>query len=171
MDKTKLTAAILAVVALLVVGISYFQNQEKDEENKINIVENYSEFYTVDSCVYRFTTYLSSNDTESILLSISDSYKEKNNINENNVIDKFTSVEEDSIFVAQKMYYEIINKNVTKYYVYGNIQKNQIFDNDIINTLEKTSMYLIVYLDKENKTFSIEPYDGKIFINGDNYEE
>lgn len=171
-DKSKLTAIILVIITLLVVIGTFIYNKinPKKVESDINIVTNYSNFYTVNSCLYRFITYLSTNDTDSLMLMLNEDYKNKNSVNKDNVLNKFTDVDENSTFSSRKMYYEKINNNVTKYYVYGYIEKNELSQDDIISNSEYKDAYFIVYLDTENKIFSVEPYSGDIFINGDNNE-
>ena len=38
--------------------------------------------------------------------------------------------------------------------------------NSSLNKEDTKDIYFIVYLDTENEIFSIEPYDGNVFING-----
>lgn len=167
-DKSKLIAIILVIVTIVVVVLtSVLKKDEKQTEKEINIVTNYSNFYTVDSCLYRTITYIATKDTESLLLILSDDYKKENKIDANNVLSLFSSVEEDSIFSSKKMYYEVINSNLNKYYVYGQLEKNQLLDDDLMGETEYKDLYFIVYLDTNNKTFSVEPYDGNIFIGGE----
>lgn len=172
-DKSKLTAVILVIITIIVVAISFFTG--KSEENQvgdINIVTNYSNFYTVDSCLYRTITYMASNDKESLYLVLNDNYKKEKNITVDNVMGLFSSVEENSTFISRKMYYQGINDNITKYYVYGYVQQNQIFDDFETNKLASIDMYFVVYLDTTNKTFSIEPYSKELFeeLGGDSNE-
>ena len=170
-DKSKLTAVILVVLTILVVVLTYIFDKDKEQnKNEIKIVTNYSNFYTVNSCLYRTITHISTSDKESLLLLLDNNYKKENKIDESNVLDLFSNVDVDSTFVSRKMYYEILNNNITKYYVYGYVEKNQISDDEIINKKENKEMYFIVYLDSTNKTFSIEPYSGDIFIGGDKNE-
>ncbi len=169
-DKSKLIAIILAVIAVIILIVSNVVNNKNEDKKSINIVTNYSNFYTVNSCLYRFITYLSSNDKQSLLLVLDENYKKKNKVNENNVIEIIGSVDADSTFVSQKMYYERLNKNITKYYVYGNIEKNQMDEDGTIDSESSNEKYFIVYLDSTNKTFSVEPYSGEIF-NGGEYDE
>lgn len=168
-DKSKITAIILIIITLIIVIISVIFNNDSEKENieNIEIVKNYSNFYTVNSCLYRLTTYLSMRDVESLLFLLNDEYEKDNNINSSNVFEFFPNVESDSTFISEKMYSAILNENLTKYYVKGYIQKNQIFDDTEANEVEQKSIYFIVYLDTMNKIFSVEPYDGKVFIEGD----
>jgi len=101
-----------------------------------------------------------------MLLLIDENYKKKNNITEDNILDKFVNVEQDSTFKSNKMYYEEMKSGITKYYVYGQIQKNQIFDEDTEINIKGVDSYFIIYIDIENEIFSVEPYDGEIFIGG-----
>ena len=167
-DKSKLLAIILVIITILVVVLTnIFNKDNKEEKQKIEIVTNYSNFYTVDSCLYRTITYITAGDKKSVLALLSNKYKKENNINSSNVMDLFKSIEEDSIFVSKKMYYEEINSNIIKYYVYGHIEKNQILDDEFTQKREYKESYFIVYLDTTNKTFSVEPYDGDVFIGGE----
>ncbi len=167
-DKSKLIAIVLVVVTLVVVIVT---NLFKDNENisldtDIYIVSNYSNFYTVNSCLYRTISYISTKDKNNLFLLLSEDYKKENNITEDNVLSLFSNVESDSTFVSNKMYYQKLNNDITKYFVKGYIEKNQIFDDDIISAQNQEEVYFIVYIDSLNKIFSIEPYDGKLFIEG-----
>lgn len=167
-DKSKLTAIILVILTIIVVIVSFIVDNSKKEENvsDILIVTNASNFYTVNSCLYRTITYIASNDKESLLLLLPEEYKEKNKITQENVLDLFFEVSEISTFVSEKMYYENITGNITKYYVRGYIQENEIFDDETLTKQENEIIYFIVYLDSDENIFSIEPYDGKIFKEG-----
>lgn len=171
-DKSKLTAIILVFLVIIVVTISFItKNNEKSKSNDINIVTNASNFYTVNSCLYRTITYISSKDTNSLLLLIPESYKKENKITKDNVLDLFFETDITSTFVSEKMYYEVISNNLTKYYVKGYVEENKIYDDELLVKEEHDSVYFIVYLDSSESIFSIEPYDGKIFKEGDLNEE
>lgn len=163
-DKSKLTAVILVIITLTVVIVTFALNNMKDDkkDNEVKIVTNYSNFYTVNSCLYRVITYISSSDKDSLILVLTDDYKKKNNVTVDNVIDIFDKVSDNSTFSSKKMYYENINDNVTKYYVYGTIEENLMYG----DSLSKDA-YFIVYLDTKSKVFEIEPYNGEVFFNGD----
>ena len=167
-DKSKLTAIVLAILTIVVVVVTFIVDNTKNEEktNDILIVNNASNFYTVNSCLYRTITYISSGDKESLLLLLPSEYKKKNKITQENVMDLFFDVSETSSFVSQKMYYEYITNNITKYYVQGYIQENEILDGELLTKQDREIIYFIVYLDSNENIFSIEPYDGKIFKEG-----
>lgn len=168
-DNSKYIAIVLAVLALIVVIISLVtgnDNNKKDEFEPL-IVTNASNFYTVNSCLYRTITYLSEKDKESLNLILSEEYKKENRVREENILNLFPNVEENSTFVSEKMYYETITSSITKYYVKGYVEKNSIMDNAPLKGKNHDSIYFIVYLNSSDKLFSIEPYDGEIFSEGD----
>lgn len=170
-DKSKLVAIILAILAIIAIIVSLVSKEEvKKEKYKTEIVTNYSNFYTVDSCISRTINYISNKDNENLYLVINDDYKTKNNITKENVLDIFGEIKTNTSFVSRKMYSKKIDDNVTKYFVSGYIQENQLFDNSVVKNQSKQYMYFVVYLDSSSKLFSVEPYSGKIF-EGDENEE
>ena len=171
-DKSKIVAIILVALTILVVIFSTFTKKEEiKKEEKMYIVTNQSNFYTVNSCLYRVITYISSGNKNDMMLVLREDYKNKNKVTEDNIFDLFPKVEQGSTFVSTKMYYETIDNNIKKYYVQGYIEKNQLVNLNDSSKFEKTNVYFIVYLDSENKIFSIEPYSGKIFMDGEKNEK
>ena len=146
---------ILIIVIRLSTGVS---NKDNSVKNGITIVKNYNDFYTVNSCVYRYLTYLKNRDVDTVLKLLDDDFIKSNNINSNNLFSFLTSYEGNISFNSRKMYEEKVNSNTIKYYVYGYVEK------DIIDSEPEISeAYFLVKLDKENKVFTISPYSGEIF--------
>ena len=152
--------ALLVIIAVVLINKNNptFTKKEKGTYSKINIVKNYSNFYTVNSCVYRYLTYVANENKTSILNVLDEEYVNSNNITEENVLSFLTKYEGNISFESVKMYEEEINKNITKYYVKGNVI-NDIIDSDA----ELTEAYFIVKLDKKEQVFSIMPYNGEVF--------
>lgn len=149
------------VLAALYGMYTLFFNKPKDEtDNKMDVVlvNDYNRFYTVSSCVTKYLNTLSSNNVENILTILDKNYKEKNKVTEDNIYNYIDKVDDVYNFSPRKMYYKKSDNDVTKYYVYGTIEKSTINQSD-----EAKDYYIIVYLDSQNMTFSVEPYDGKIF--------
>lgn len=170
-DKKFILAVGLLIIAIVVTIISFIFRSENDvEEEKINIVVSYSDFYTVNSCLHRMVTYLSNKDSDSMYLVLDEEYKKNNNITKDNVLNSFPQVELNSTFVSEKMYYQVVNENIVKYYVMGYIKENKIIDDTEIVIDNNSKSYFVVYLDRGNKIFSVEIYDGDLFINGDENE-
>ena len=68
-------------------------------------------------------------------------------------------LDKDLSFSGDKMYYEKTNENISKYYVSGSLQSLSMDNNEIID-----DYYVIILIDNNNKTFSVIPDDGKIFM-------
>lgn len=175
---------ITIVLISLIILLSYNNNKiesgdeeiEEDNENKkIELVLDNSEFYTIENCIKKYEAYInldykkqttelnmpslaaiykisSQNEKNKAILNFLDEeYCEKNNIDENNVdknIDETNN--EDIIVSAQKINHLISeNKNVDIYAVYA-------IKEDNINKNEK---FYIVKIDNSNYCFSIIPLD------------
>ena len=165
-DKKDVLALVLVILVITVVILSIInQNKKNNTDNNISIVTNYNDFYTVDSCLYRTVTYLNTNDMDSLSLVLTDEYKKNNDIN--NIFNEYSNLPSDSTFASRKMYYEKVNNNITKYYVYGYALPNLFIENSNDYMRGKVDLYFIVYIDSDNLTFSVEPYDGEIFIGGE----
>lgn len=160
-NKKKILIVVFGILAIVLLIFRFF-NVSKDD-NKINIVKSSSKFYTVSGCVNRYLSYLYTEDIDNLLILIDKSYKKGNNISKNNFFEKISKLDGKYTFEARKMYEQVINDNITKYYVKGYLIKEGI-NSDINN---KIDYYIIINLDVKNSTYSVIPYDGDIFISGD----
>ena len=157
--KRIILISAFGLLAIVLIFIQIFGG--KKNNNDIEIVTSTSKFYTVSNCVYRYITYLQSKDVDSLILLLDNSYKKSNNISKENVLDKLDKLDSTYNFEGRKMYQQEITENTTKYYVYGYLREETIN-----NDGNKQDFYIVVTLNNKDKTFSITPYDGEIFING-----
>ena len=135
-------------------------SNDNDSLEKINytIVSDYNRFYTVNSCVYRYLTYLQSKDINSLIKVLDSNFMEENGITKENVLNFLNAYEGNLNFNSKKMFEEKINDDITKYYVYGYVEI------DVMDSFpERNDAYFIVNLDQKNQRFSIHPYNGEIF--------
>lgn len=165
-DKQNLLVILLVIVTALVVIINFITKKEEDVKSDIQIVTNYSNFYTVNSCVYRLISHLAQKESDSLILLVNENYKKENKLTKDNVLNSFMEVQQDSTFEPKKMYYEQLKSGITKYYVYGQIIENRIFDEGMQDNIKGEDAYFIVYIDWENGIFSVEPYNGDVFVGG-----
>lgn len=170
-DKSKILAIFLVLLTIVVVASSILLKKKSDDSEKITLLNNPSKFFTVNSCLYRFTSYISKKDTENLINTLDEDYKKRENIDSSNVLSKLLEVPNNATFISKKMYYSELNSNITKYYVYGIMQENIIHDYTYVDKRKDQEVYFIVNLDSSTKTFTIEPYDGKIFMDGEKNEE
>ena len=85
-------------------------------------------------------------------------YIKNESITEENVFNKISPLNGIFTFNGKEIYYEKVNKDVYKYYVYGKLKQDTINGNDL-----GTDYYLIITMNKEKLLFSVTPYDGNIF--------
>lgn len=114
--KTMIIVSIILVIILLVVLL---RNKNKElpfeeeiiivEKKELNLVENRSDFYTVDSCVGTYINNLNSENEEALLSLLDQSFIKNNSITKQNVIEKLDVPEYRIEFFIEKMDYEITN--------------------------------------------------------------
>ena len=165
MNEEKNQKVLAVVLSILVIGLGVYKfffsgnkQKEKIDTKTIASVTNVDDFYTVASCVDKYIAYSTSNDKNKILILLSDEYKKQNNVTADNLYSFVEKYDEYYSFAPKEMYVQKKSKDISKYYVYGTLEKG-------IEDTTKTydDFYLIVILDESNLTFSIEPYDGEMF--------
>jgi len=162
---------LIIVLFIVTIGEKSLEKEvlKKAKEDEIRLVTNASRFYTVSSCIDKYLTYLGDHDEEKLLAVLSSNYINKKEITEENILEKIESVPSGSYtYEARKMYQEKILNEITKYYVLGNMVKNELLE--INAQTEKKVAYYIVILDESTLSFSIEPYDGQLFKQETNHE-
>lgn len=162
-EKKDYTLLIIICIILLCIVALLFLNKDDEEiilskEPKYRLVEDYSRFFTVNSCVFKYITYLNSNKTDDLLKILDEEYIKDNNITNNNVYNFVNKLNGNYSFKSKKIYYEVGNDKLVKYFVYGYLIEEMI---DGIGS--KQDYYLIVNLDLENQLFSVAPYNGNMF--------
>ena len=163
-QKKDYTLLIIICILLLSIAVLLFLNNNDDneiilgEEPKYRLVDDYSRFFTVNSCVYKYITYLSSNKTDELVKILDEEYVSKNNINSSNIYNYVNRLNGNYSFKSKKIYYQVDDEKVIKYFVYG-----YLIEETIDGIGNKKDYYVIVNLDLENQLFSVTPYDGEMF--------
>lgn len=172
-----LALIIILIVCMFIVANKQTNNKEFDRSNSDNIVDEKIEqnnkeleqvksataYFTVQSCVNKYISYILENDSEAVYNILDNDYIEKNEITENNVLNKINDITEQVVFEATKMYVEEIDENNNKYYVSG------VLKQDDLGYIEETTVVndnfsIAVVLNLEDMIFSIIPLeDGGIF--------
>ena len=182
--KNIIMAMLLVIIIIIIIILTIFLLNKKengiDLNNKnigdagLNIdysvseIENVTdkiEYYTVRNCINNYFNILNSNNSiyyvgdeidedaqkEYIYNLLGIDYIKSNNITVNNVLNKVETTKEQKVFIPLQM--KVLKKEkVDKYIVYGVLQ-------DVIELNDAEEIYIIVNLDYNNKTFSIEPID------------
>lgn len=163
--KKKTILFILAIATIIIYVIIFIMLENSEEElsrRSARIVTNYSEFYTVSACANKYINYLASKDADSLLNVLSDSYKKKNTITSSNVLDALPIIASGNSFTANRMYYQEKKNGIYKYYISGFLDTGGLD----MDERSRVKSYLIIYLDKKNTIFSVEPYEGQEYIDG-----
>ena len=147
---------LLFIIVLLFLNDKDEDYMKKEEKLKYSLVSDYSVFFTINSCVYKYVKFISNKHTDDLLQILDSKYIEKNNINNKNLYNYVNQLDGIYTFKTKKIYYEEKNKN--QYYVYGYLIKESI---DGIT--DKQDYYLIINLNTRKQLFSIVPYDGELF--------
>jgi len=155
---------IIVFFIVLFSGLILFEYRQPkplvEEKTKISLVADYGRFFSISNAANKYISYLNKQDINSLILLLNNKYKERNNINSDNILHKLSLLDtnKEYIFEARKMYNEMINKNIIRYYIYGYLNEN-VMDEYI----KHVDYYLIIDLDINNMIFNVTPYDGKIF--------
>lgn len=155
-DKSKNNLILIIIFVILVGVLIYIVNTRKKEENIINdvvesyiyeTVNDYSEFFTIESCTNKYYNYLSLNDRDSLSKILDEKY--------------LTSINNNLDYLNNKYYGKNINIRLNEMYNHDNIYyvKGTIYEElkNKVNKLDEE--YLIVKVDKDFKLFSITPID------------
>lgn len=149
----------IIVFAFVVINIYlFFESSDKAKET-IKIVDSSTEYYDVIGIVDKYVSAINNLEEDKILLMLDDDFMKKHKIDKMNVfknVKKFNN--NRNTFSGDKMLYEKITDNITKYYVSGKIV-SQFIDNETV----ANKYYLIVMIDNKNSTFSIIPDEGNKF--------
>ena len=163
-NKKNVILGIICVILFVVVGYLFiFDNSEKEEviekkESSYVLLKDYSRFFTVNSCIYKYINYLSSKNYDNLFKVLDKDYVTNNSITETNIYNYLPELDGDYSYVSKKMYYKKLNDNIYSYYVYGYLYK------DLIDSRgEKVYYSYQVNIDQKNGVFSILPYNGNLF--------
>ncbi|NLL02456.1 MAG: hypothetical protein GX265_05515 [Mollicutes bacterium] len=159
--KNIILLIILVIVFSAGILLHNYRNPVKENKKteKITLVKDYSRFFTISNAGNKYIQYLKNKDKDNLIILLNESYLTLNDINENNVLEKLTLLSSGNYsFEARKMYQENKNKNLIRYYIKGDLTK------EVMDEYQRpTDYYLIIDLDIKNMTFSVTPYDGKLF--------
>ena len=169
MKKNILMPIIVLLIFMIIVIILIMNKKtnneqqlitEQNEQRIVKKVESASAYFTVQSCINKYISYVSSKDTDSILKMIDSEYIMKNNITEENVLEKVEQISVGTIFEANKMYEEEIDSDNKIYYVLGTLKQEGLENYTIIDN----NFCITVNMDFANNIFSIIPFgNGGVF--------
>lgn len=150
---------LILLLVFLIIVLLFISNYKKEddkfqevEKHKVLLLNDYNQFFTVNSSIFKYISYLQKKDYESVLKILDYDYKNVNSINLNNIANYVENLEGNHSFSSKKIYYEVIEDNVVKYYVHGYLLKDTIDGYS-----ERLDRYYIVIFNTKEKIFSIIP--------------
>ena len=162
--STLIFVCIMLLCILALLFLYKGNNTTKEDEKKSNYVllNDYSRFFTINSCIYKYFSYLSNKNTDNLLSILDKEYITLNSINSDNIYEKTLDLNSYYSFISKKIYYRKISESLFEYYVYGYTEEENNFESD------KAYYYFIVKLDENNSTFSITPINSELFKEASN---
>ena len=185
MDKLKKNIIILIVsmiilIIIIILGILLLNKKQEEKNNaaidvsdpgeevdfensQLHDLTDKNQYYTVRNCINAFIKSLYNDNSiyylgeekeeelqkEYVYNLIDSEYRKSNNITEENVLTKIKTFDEEKLFVPIKM--KVLEKeNVYKYVAYGVIT-------NLSDYQDAQEIYIMVNLDNNNNTFSIDP--------------
>ncbi len=168
MSKSNLYKIIIVVVIIIIVIVTLLllllnKNEYKNEtyvptqsviySEKVEKLENYDKFYSLEEMIKKYVIYESYNNSEGIYSVLDKVYCESNGITMENAINK---IERHNL--------SDYNLILEEAYIYDDSLYPIFFTKSIIrNIKEKQELYLILKMDQANLTFSVIPINKEIF--------
>lgn len=147
---------LLCIVLIILLNSNDNSKEDIIKNDNYLVINNASNFFTIENCVNKYINAIKSKDTDSVMLLLNNEYRIHENITVENVYDFVPNINNKTTFQAKKIYNK---KNSNQYYIYG------YFMEETIDSLKITdNFYTIVTINKNNNTFDVTPYDGSIFI-------
>ena len=166
---------IIIIVMIIALGFKIYKinknngnNLESNNNTKTieldfkdnNMVKSYEEFFAVNNAFTKYINYSFKQDAKAFFSILDKNYVEKNNITEENVIDKIGQIDKSEIIIKE-MYYKEQNDYNTSYlvkaylYDYNEKEYDLAYSGELERDYKKVAAYVIV--DKYDSTFSIIP--------------
>lgn len=151
---------IIICILVSVLGLLYLNktesNNDDKEETKYYLLNDYSRFFTINSCINKYVTSLQNNKYDNVLKLLDKNYVEENNISSDNVSNYVDNLDGNYNYITKKVFYTELSEKVINYYVNGYLVSDEL--DNISN--DKIDKYYIVKFDLTNNLFSITPIDG-----------
>lgn len=155
---------IIICILVSVLGLLYLNktesNNDDKEETKYYLLNDYSRFFTINSCINKYVTSLQNNKYDNVLKLLDKNYVEENNISSDNVSNYVDNLDGNYNYITKNVFYTELSEKVINYYVKGYLVSDEL--DNISN--DKIYKYYIVKFDLTNNLFSITPIDGNKYM-------
>lgn len=136
------------------------KNKEKDEEQEstsrsLEKVNDYQEYFNIDAVINEYYSHLTHSEGKELLSILDENYKKVHKITKKNISNYYEKQYQDISFYTKEVYVKGKN-NVDYYFVKGDTQLYNFFDEEIT---EGNDVFFMVTVDNNNSTYSIHPLD------------
>lgn len=167
MNKTTKIEVVIIILLIAVFGISFIyakttERRVEDEtiDTTVTALSDVNRFFTIDSAISKYFSYVTSKNSESILKILDEDYIERNNITSSNIYN-FVGNYDANIKTSLEEAYQISSyNNIYKYYVKVGLKLETLYD----STLQEYAYY-IVTINENELTFAVEPISETLYLN------
>lgn len=170
-NKKNLIQIIIALIALgifIVFQIFLSSKSSSNINSPKELVKDNSRYFAVMGCANKFLLTVQSRNTDDILLLLNNKYKEQYKIDASNLNNYIPNLNDDADYAydGHAMYMRRISKNISEYYIDGEIKKDYFVRDfeegeDISDIVDESAIYkdydLTITLYENNYTFSVRP--------------
>ena len=159
----------LSIVILLVVifcgSFIYMKSMEVMKDNEsintdVVALADVNRFFTIDSAISKYFSYVTSKNSESILKILDEDYIERNNITSSNIYNFVGNYNSNIKSNLEEAYQISSYNNIYKYYVKVGLKLETLYD----STLQEYAYY-IVTINENELTFAVEPISETLYLN------
>ena len=167
MNKTTKIEVVIIIILIAVFGISFIYAKttegKADEETidtTVTALSDVNRFFTIDSAISKYFSYITLKDGESLLSILDEDYISRNNITTANIY-QFVGNYNSNIKTSLEEAYRVSSyKNIYKYYTKVVLNEETLYD----STLQGYNYY-IVTINENELTYAIEPISEIIYNN------
>lgn len=167
MNKTTKIEVIIIILLIAVFGISFIYAKttegKADEETidtTVTALSDVNRFFTIDSAISKYFSYVTSKNSESILKILDEDYIERNNITSSNIYNFVGNYNSNIKSNLEEAYQISSYNNIYKYYVKVGLKLETLYD----STLQEYAYY-IVTINENELTFAVEPISETLYLN------
>ena len=165
MNKTERLEVIIIIILIAVFGTTLIiarsvdnVTEEEHIDNTVSPLKEVNRYFTIDSAISKYTSYVANSDTSSIIKTLSSDYIDANGITEDNVFSFIKSYGPNYTSNTREIYQTSRHNNIYKYYAKVRISDDLMDSSSVIGFA-----YFEVTIDEENLTFAIEPISEVIY--------
>lgn len=163
-EKIELSVVIILVVVLVFsfIYVKFTENKVEEEtiDTKVVALADVNRFFTIDSAISKYFSYITLKDNESLLKILDEDYIERNNITSSNIYN-FVGNYDANIKISLEEAYQISSyNNIYKYYVKVGLKLETLYDSTL-----QGYVYYIVTINENELTFAVEPISETLYLN------